>query len=52
LQNRKLKNSNREKVLTTIKPANPSTNEEIRKIFLKHKVTDDYTLEWSETEKV
>jgi hypothetical protein len=37
VQNRKLKNSNIEKVLSTIKPANPSTNEkikEIRKIFL------------------
>jgi len=48
------KNSNIEKTLTTIKPANPPTNEEIkeiRKIFLKPKVTDDYTLEWSETEK-
>jgi len=48
VQNRKLKNSNIEKALTTIKPANLSTNEEIkeiRKIFLKPKVTDDYTLE-------
>jgi hypothetical protein len=37
VQNTKLKNSNIEKVLSLIKPANPSTNEkikEIRKIFL------------------
>ena len=48
------KNSNIEKVLTIIKPANPPTNEEIkeiRQIFLKPKITDDYTLEWSEIEK-
>jgi len=37
VQNRKLKNSNIEKVISLIKSANPSTNEkikEIRKIFL------------------